>query len=92
MSTTLCGTPTRGEELDQGDLIVTAGNDPAWIEGFGWSAIGLDIDGDRGLLPGINTGTSHITLLPPELAYDDEDDELKGRWLRFELSINRGHS
>lgn len=79
-----------GEELDQGDLIVSAGNDPAWIEGFGWSAIGLDIDGDRGLLPGIDTGTSHTTLLPPELAYDDEDDELQGRWLRFELSINRG--
>lgn len=79
-----------GEELDQGDLIVTAGNDPVWIEGFGWSAIGLDIDGDRGLLPGINTGTSHITLLPPELAYNDEGDELEGRWLRFELSINRG--
>ena len=28
-----------GEELDQGDFIVTAGNDPAFIEGFGWSAI-----------------------------------------------------
>jgi hypothetical protein len=67
-----------GEELDQGDLIVTAGNDPAWIEGFGWSAIGLDIDGDRGLLPGIDTGTSHTTLLPPGLAYDDEGDELQG--------------
>ena len=79
-----------GEELDQGDFIVTAGNDPAFIEGFGWSAIGLDIDGDRGLLPGIDTGTSHTTLLPPELAYDDEGDELQGRWLRFELSINRG--
>jgi len=37
-----------GEQLDEGDLLVTAGDDPAYIDGFGWSAIGLDIDGDRG--------------------------------------------
>ena len=40
------------EQLDDGNLVVTAGEDPAWIEGFGWSAIGLDIDSDRGLIPG----------------------------------------
>ena len=78
-----------GEELDQGDLIVTAGNDPAFIEGFGWSAIGLDIDSDRGFFL-VSIPASHTTLLPPELAYNDEGDELEGRWLRFELSINRG--
>tara|TARA_B100000123_G_scaffold128018_1_gene94383 strand:+ start:3513 stop:4472 length:960 start_codon:yes stop_codon:yes gene_type:complete len=78
------------EQLDEGDLLVTAGDDPAWIEGFGWSAIGLDIDSDRGLLPGISSGTSHVTLLPPSLAYGNSDDELKDRWLRYELEINRG--
>jgi len=78
------------EELDEGDLVVTAGNDPAWIEGFGWSAIGLDIDTDRGLIPGISSGTSHTTLLPPSLAYGGSDDELNDRWLRFEMEINRG--
>ena len=38
------------ELLDEGDLIVTAGDDDNFIQGFGWSAIGLDIDGDRGCL------------------------------------------
>ena len=33
--------------LDEGDLIVTAGDDSNFIQGFGWSAIGLDIDGER---------------------------------------------
>ena len=78
------------EQLDDGNLVVTAGEDPAWIEGFGWSAIGLDIDSDRGLIPGINSGTSHITLLPPSLAYGESDGELRDRWLRFELEVNRG--
>ena len=80
-----------GEQLDEGDLLVTAGDDPAYIDGFGWSAIGLDIDGDRGLIPGITTGTSHTTLLPPPIAYGNSDGhELQDSWLRFELSINRG--
>ncbi|DAC38434.1 MAG TPA: hypothetical protein D7H75_01615, partial [Candidatus Poseidoniales archaeon] len=80
-----------GEQLDEGDLIVTAGDDPSYIDGFGWSAIGLDIDGDRGLLPGITTGTTHTTLLPPPIAYgNNEGHELEQSWLRFELTINRG--
>ncbi|MDE0706947.1 MAG: hypothetical protein OSB22_04110 [Candidatus Poseidoniales archaeon] len=80
-----------GEQLDEGDLPVTAGEDPSYIDGFGWSAIGLDIDNDRGLIPGIDTGTSHITLLPPPIAYGNNDGhELQNSWLRFELSINRG--
>ena len=78
------------EQLDDGNLVVTAGEDPVWIEGFGWSAIGLDIDSDRGLIPGINSRTSHITLLPPSLAYGESDGELRDRWLRFELEVNRG--
>jgi hypothetical protein len=89
-----------GEQLDEGDLLVTAGGDPmcdnpvpwvCYIDGFGWSAIGLDIDSDRGLIPGIDTGTAHTTLLPPPIAYGNSDDhELQDSWLRFELSINRG--
>ncbi len=80
-----------GEELDDGDLLVTAGDDPAYIDGFGWSAIGLDIDNDRGLFPTVDTGTSHITLLPPPIAYGNSDDhELQNSWLRFELKINQG--
>ena len=80
-----------GEQLDEGDLLVTAGDDQAYIDGFGWSAIGLDIDGDRGLIPGITTGTSHTTLLPPPIAYGNSNEhELQDSWLRFELSINRG--
>jgi len=80
-----------GEQLDEGDLLVTAGDDPSYIDGFGWSAIGLDIDSDRGLIPGINTGTSHTTLLPPPIAYGNNDGHvLQNSWLRFELSINRG--
>ena len=80
-----------GEQLDEGDLLVTAGDDPTYIDGFGWSAIGLDIDSDRGLIPGIDTGTSHTTLLPPPIAYGNNDGhELQDSWLRFELSINRG--
>ena len=80
-----------GEELDEGDLVVTAGDDPAYIDGFGWSAIGLDIDNDRGLFPTVDTGTSHTTLLPPPIAYGNNDGhELQDSWLRFELKINQG--
>ena len=80
-----------GEQLDEGDLVVTAGDDPSYIDGFGWSAHGLDIDSDRGLLPSITTGTTHTTLLPPTIAYGNNDGhELEHSWLRFELTINRG--
>jgi hypothetical protein len=76
--------------LDEGDLLVTAGDDSNFIQGFGWSAIGLDIDGDRGLIPGIDTGTTHITLLPPPIAYGNSDgSELQESWLRFELKVDR---
>ena len=78
------------ELLDEGDLIVTAGDDDNFIQGFGWSAIGLDIDGDRGLIPGIDTGTTHVTLLPPPIAYGNSDGhELQESWLRFELKVDR---
>ena len=78
------------ELLDEGDLVVTAGDDSNYIKGFGWSAIGLDIDEDRGLIPGIDTGTTHTTLLPPPIAYGNSDDhELEESWLRFELKVDR---
>jgi hypothetical protein len=80
-----------GEELDDGTWADRAG-DPWWsIEGFGWSAIGLDIDNDRGGgFPIIDTGTSHITLLPPPIAYgNNEGHELEHTWLRFELKLER---
>jgi len=79
-----------GEELDSGTWIETAG-DPWWsIDGFGWSAIGLDIGNDRGLLPQLSTGMTHTTLLPPPIAYgNSEDPEMNERWLRFELELER---
>jgi|TARA_B100001094_G_scaffold324102_1_gene376139 hypothetical protein len=79
-----------GEELDSGTWTENAG-DPWWsIEGFGWSAIGLDIDEDRGLIPGVESGTSHITLLPPPIAYGNSDGhELQDVWLRFEVNLDR---
>ncbi|MBK37911.1 MAG: hypothetical protein CMB45_02860 [Euryarchaeota archaeon] len=79
-----------GEELDSGTWTENAG-DPWWsIDGFGWSTIGLDIDDDRGLIPGVETGTSHITLLPPPIAYGNNDGhELQDVWLRFEVNLDR---
>ena len=78
-----------GEELDSGDWSDSAGEGCNWsIEGFCWSAIGLDIDNDRGLIPGINTGTTHTTLLPPDIAYGNSDGhQLQETWLRFELVL-----
>ncbi|MDP7002286.1 MAG: hypothetical protein QF911_01750 [Candidatus Thalassarchaeaceae archaeon] len=79
------------EELDDGTWVDRAG-DPWWsIDGFGWSAIGLDIDNDRGGgFPIIDTGTTHVTLLPPPIAYgNSEDHELQYTWLRFELKLER---
>ncbi len=83
-----------GEELDDGTWVENAGEPWFSIEGFGWSAIGLDIGNDRGaafpLTPGGNTGTSHITLLPPAIAYgNSEGHELEETWLRFELTLER---
>jgi hypothetical protein len=76
------------ELIDEGDLPVTAGDDSNYIKGFGWSAIGLDIDEDRGLIPTIDTGTTHVTLLPPPIAYgNSEGHELQDAWLRFELKL-----
>ena len=80
-----------GDELDSGTWIESAG-EPRWsIEGFGWSVIGLDIDNDRGSgMPVIDTGTSHITLLPPPIGYgNSEGHELQHTWLKFELKLER---
>ena len=75
------------ELLDEGDLLVTAGDDSNYIKGFGWSAIGLDIGDDRGLL---NPGTTHTTLLPPPIAYGNSDGhQLQNSWLKFELRVDR---
>jgi len=77
-----------GELLDEGDLPVTAGEDPNYIKGFGWGVLGLDYDFiDRGTL---GSGTTHTVLLPPDLAYKNRDDrpEANNQWLRFELRLN----
>ena len=64
---------------------MNAGDDSRYIDGFGWSALGLDIGQDRGLL---SPGTTHITLLPPGIAYGGSEDHfLQKSWLRFELEI-----
>ena len=80
-----------GEELDDGTWVENAGDPWFSIEGFGWSAIGLDIDNDRGVaFPITDTGTSHVTLLPPPIAYgNSEGHELEEAWLRFELKLER---
>ena len=80
-----------GEELDDGTWVENAGDPWFSIEGFGWSAIGLDIDNDRGVaFPFTDTGTTHVTLLPPPIAYgNSEGHELEETWLRFELKLER---
>ena len=80
-----------GEELDDGTWVENAGDPWFSIEGFGWSAIGLDIDNDRGVaFPLTDTGTTHVTLLPPPIAYgNSEGHELEETWLRFELKLER---
>lgn len=80
-----------GEQLDDGTWFENAGDPWFSIEGFGWSAIGLDIDSDRGVaFPITDTGTSHVTLLPPSIAYgNSEGHELEETWLRFELKLER---
>jgi hypothetical protein len=85
-----------GEDLDEGDLPATAGEDPmcdtgapwlCYIKGFGWGLVGLDCMTDRCLL---FDGSTHRVLLPPELAYKDRPDRepANNQWLLFELSIN----
>ena len=74
-----------GELLDEGTLEVTAGDDPTYIEGFVWSAIGLDGScycPDSDLID----STIQRTLLPPPIAYgSSEGHELEDSWLVFEL-------
>ena len=77
-----------GEQLDEGDLPVTGGDDSRYIKGFGWAVIGLDIEEDRGFIQ--DTGTTHTVLLPPPIAYgNSEGHELENTWLRFEVKIDR---
>lgn len=77
-----------GDQLDEGDLPVTGGDDSRYIEGFGWAVIGLDIEEDRGWIQ--DTGTTHTVLLPPPIAYGNSDGhELQDTWLRFEVKIDR---
>ena len=77
-----------GDQLDEGDLPVTGGEDSRYIKGFGWAVIGLDIDEDRGWIQ--DTGTTHTVLLPPPIAYgNSEGHELENTWIRFEVKIDR---
>jgi hypothetical protein len=77
-----------GEQLEEGDLPVTGGDDSRYIKGFGWAVIGLDIEEDRGFVQ--DTGTTHTVLLPPPIAYgNSEGHELENTWLRFEVKIDR---
>ena len=77
-----------GEQLDEGDLPVTGGDDSRYIKGFGWAVIGLDIAVDRGWLE--DTGTTHTVLLPPPIAYgNSEGHPHENTWLRFEVKIDR---
>tara|TARA_B100001996_G_scaffold348929_1_gene307375 strand:- start:70 stop:1026 length:957 start_codon:yes stop_codon:yes gene_type:complete len=76
------------QQLDEGDLPVTGGDDSRYIKGFGWAVIGLDIADDRGWIT--DTGTTHTVLLPPPIAYgNSEGHELENTWLRFEVKIDR---
>ena len=86
------------EQLDSGTLPATAGEDPmcnteppvpwvCYIEGFGWGLVGLDADMQESLTL---SGTSHRILLPPDLAYGNNDGhELQDSWLLFELELEQ---
>ncbi|MDP6379544.1 MAG: hypothetical protein QF885_07835 [Candidatus Thalassarchaeaceae archaeon] len=87
-----------GEDLDEGDLPATAGEDPmceagapsaCYIKGFHWGLVGLDCN-YFGNCIGVGSGNSHTVLLPPELAYKDRPDRepANNQWLLFELRIN----
>ncbi len=85
-----------GEQLDEGDLGAYAGEDPrcdspipwvCYIEGFGWGLVGLDVNDFD---PQFETGTTHTIVLPPDLAYGNEEGhQLEEAWLEFELSLTR---
>lgn len=90
-----------GQLLDEGDLFVTAGEDPmcetdapwfCYIKGFGWGQVGLDcIDAASCRLDFLGSVTTNTVLLPPDLAYKNRDDrpEANNQWLQFELNLNR---
>jgi hypothetical protein len=85
-----------GDLIDEGDLGAYAGEDPrcdspipwvCYIEGFGWGLVGLDVDDFD---PGFTSGTTHVVLLPPDLAYGNEDGhQYQETWMRFELTLGR---
>ncbi len=76
-----------GEMIEEGLWADSSGEPLFSIEGFGWSLVGLDIDIDRGM---VFRGTSHITLLPPPIAYgNSEGHEHEETWLRFEVELER---
>ena len=90
-----------GELLDEGDLPVTAGEDPmcgtgapwfCYIKGFGWGQVGLDCTEILTCrLDDYGAVTTNTVLLPPDLAYKNQDDrpEANNQWLQFELTLNR---
>ena len=48
---------------------------------------GLDVDDFD---PSFSSGTTHTVLLPPDLAYGNNDGHLhQDTWMRFELTLNR---
>ena len=86
------------EQLDSGTLPATAGEDPmcnteppvpwvCYIEGFGWGLVGLDADLQETITL---SGTNHRVLLPPDLAYGNNDGhELQNSWLLFDLELEQ---
>ncbi len=86
-----------GDYIDDGTLPAYAGEDPrcgndglpwvCYIEGFGWGLVGLDVDN---IDPQFSSGTTHVVILPPDLAYGDRDGhQYQDTWMRFELSLGR---
>ena len=71
-----------GQLLDEGDLLVTAGEDSmcetdapwfCYIKGFGWGQVGLDCSDFATCR--IDAGNSNYThSAPPDLAYKNRDD------------------
>ena len=57
------------------------------LEGFGWGLVGLDVDN---IDPQFSSGTTHVVILPPDLAYGDRDGhQYQDTWMRFELTLGR---
>jgi len=85
-----------GDQIDSGTLGAYAGEDPrcdspipwvCYIEGFGWGLVGLDVNN---IDPSFTSGTTHTVLLPPDLAYGNNDGhQYQDTWMRFELTLNR---